>query len=317
LWTDAFALCNLLAIARRTGEGRYASLALDLVHRVHETLGRHRPDEARNGWLGEASAAHPTRGGLRIGKKLPERAPEEPLDDRLEWDRDGQYLHYLTRWMHALDQTSRFTYQASFNLQARELADVAFRRFSYRPRPGGPLRLRWKMSIDLSRPLVPSMGQHDALEGFVTCAQLRATAAELGGGEGPDLREALEGFASMLERAQLATADLLGIGGLLIDACRLAQVSDKGGMEDGTLLRDLLDAALEGLCDPSATLDLDLPASRSGNWGWPSACAESSAPGSSADSLRISRLRKGSSRSGWIRRTNERPPGSPIATSTR
>jgi hypothetical protein len=31
----------------------------------------------------------------------------------------------------------------------------------------------WKMSIDLSRALVPSMGQHDPLDGFVTYVQPR------------------------------------------------------------------------------------------------------------------------------------------------
>jgi len=34
----------------------------------------------------------PTRGGLRIGKDLPERGPRAPFDERLEWDRDGQYF---------------------------------------------------------------------------------------------------------------------------------------------------------------------------------------------------------------------------------
>lgn len=32
---------------------------------------------------------HPTIAGLRIGKKLPERGPEEPYDAEEEWDRDG------------------------------------------------------------------------------------------------------------------------------------------------------------------------------------------------------------------------------------
>jgi hypothetical protein len=52
---------------------------------------------------------HPTRGGLRIGKQLPERRPGEPYDPQVEWDRDGQYFHYLTKWMHALDQASSRT----------------------------------------------------------------------------------------------------------------------------------------------------------------------------------------------------------------
>jgi hypothetical protein len=80
LWTDAFAVCNFLDLARLTGEGSYADLALRLVDRVHHVLGRHRADDARTGWisgLGEQEgASHPTRGGLRIGKVRPERRPE-------------------------------------------------------------------------------------------------------------------------------------------------------------------------------------------------------------------------------------------------
>ncbi|HMK72614.1 MAG TPA: hypothetical protein VK454_04705, partial [Myxococcaceae bacterium] len=207
LWTDAFAVCNFLGMARETGDGKYADLALRLVDRVHTTLGRRRSDDVRTGWisgLGElAGAAHPTRGGLRIGKKLPERRADEPFDEELEWDRDGQYFHYLTKWMHALDQVTRWTGAPRYGLWARELAAAAFAGFSDRPSGGGRLRLRWKMSIDLSRPLVSSMGQHDALDGLVTCAQLRATAAALPAGDaGPSLEEELAGLASMLEPGQ-------------------------------------------------------------------------------------------------------------------
>jgi len=145
--------------------------------RVHHTLGRHRPDDVREGWLPGASEDHPTRGGLRIGKPLPERAPGEPLGSRREWDRDGQYFHYLTKWMHALDLTTRHTGRPTFNLWARELAETAHAAFTYDPPGSGPKRMYWKMSTDLSRPLVPSMGQHDPLDGYVTAAQLRRTAA--------------------------------------------------------------------------------------------------------------------------------------------
>src|SRR5262249_35733185 len=161
--------------------------------------------------------SHPTRGGLRIGKKLPERRADEPFDDRLEWDRDGQYFHYLTKWMHALDQVSRSTSQPHFNLWARELAETAYVAFSA-PQRSGRRRLVWKMSVDLSRALVPSMGQHDPLDGFITYVQLRATASmSQGGSAGPDLRQELLGFSSMIEGADWVTADPLGIGGLLID----------------------------------------------------------------------------------------------------
>src|SRR5947207_14515857 len=67
LWTDAFAVCNFLGLTRDTGDGRYQELALELVERVHQVLGRHRPDDPRTGWisgLGDADGrAHPTRGG--------------------------------------------------------------------------------------------------------------------------------------------------------------------------------------------------------------------------------------------------------------
>ena len=263
LWTDAFAVCNLLGLARTTGDGRYAELALRLIRQVHEVLGRHHPDNARADWLSgladAAAAAHPTRGGLRIGKKLPERRPGEPFDERLEWDRDGQYFHYLTKWMHALDQTSRATRQPLFNLWARELAEVAHRAFCHGP--AGSRRMVWKMSVDLSRPLVPSMGQHDALDGLITCAQLEATAADLGCTSGPDMTGLVADFASMTMRQGLSTVDPLGLGGLLTDAYRVAQIVPRGGLADGGLLDILLASALDGLSHYGRQADLEQPAS--------------------------------------------------------
>src|SRR5262245_12266879 len=154
LWTDAFAVCNFLGLAKAAGEPRYIELAVELVQRVHHVLGRHRGDDQRTGWISgltdDEGEAHPTRGGLRIGKALPERTPDEPFDQRLEWDRDGQYFHYLTKWMHALDQVARVTGQTMFNGWARELACTAHRAFTYVPRDDGGPRMFWKLSIDLS-----------------------------------------------------------------------------------------------------------------------------------------------------------------------
>jgi hypothetical protein len=167
LWTDAFAVCNFLGLARATGEARYTALALRMIEQVHHTLGHHRDDDTRSGWLSGLDEvegeSHPTRGGLRIGKTLPERGPDEPFDAELEWDRDGQYFHYLTKWMQALDQASRVTTRPQFTRWARELAATAYPAFTYPPSAGGPRRMYWKMSIDLSRPLVSSMGQHEPL----------------------------------------------------------------------------------------------------------------------------------------------------------
>jgi len=262
LWTDAFAVCNYLALWRATGEAHYRTLALELVDQVHAVLGHHRPDDVRRGWLsglGEPEGAlHPTRGGLRIGKKLPERPVGAPLDERLEWERDGQYFHYLTRWMHALDQVARWTGEPRFDTWARELADVAHRAFT-----AGGRGMAWKMSIDLSRPLVGSTGQHDPLDGLVTCLQLQATAARLPGApREPALDRAVSDFAQRVDVRSLATADPLGLGGLLIDAARVEQLWEQGAQAGPELLDPLLAAASIGLAPYERHNELHEPAAR-------------------------------------------------------
>jgi hypothetical protein len=247
LWTDAFAVCNFVGL----GE---LDRAIALVERVHRELGRHRADDLRRGWISGLSetdgTAHPTLGGLRIGKPLPERAPGVPVDDRLEWDRDGQYFHYLTKWMHALDRLARATADAKLATWARELADTARRRFVHGTRPAR--RMYWKMSIDLKRPQVASMGQHDPLDGYVTCLQLAAAP-----GRGPDLGEAIADFRAMIDPRGLATADPLGIGGLLVDAYRLAQLE-----ADAPLRGAIVAAARVGLARYVESADLHRPAAQ-------------------------------------------------------
>ncbi|MEA2079994.1 MAG: hypothetical protein U9P00_09095, partial [Pseudomonadota bacterium] len=265
LWTDAFAVCNFLGLARVTRDNRYRELALRLVDQVHQTLGRHRDDDPRNGWISGLSEhegrAHPTRGGLRIGKELAERAPDEPANERLEWDRDGQYFHYLTKWMHALDQLTRSTRRAEFNLWSRELAATAFDVFTYLPpTTWASRRMYWKMSIDLSRPLVPSMGQHDPLDGYITVLQLRSTAASLPEAAAkPDLADEARQFAAMIRRGEWATTEAERIGGLLIDAYRIVQLAQQGTAPNPRLLEGLLDASLAGLQHYARSRELQLP----------------------------------------------------------
>jgi hypothetical protein len=266
LWTDAFAVCNYLGLARATGVPAWRERALALVEQVHHTLGRHRGDDRRRGWisgLGEAEGeAHPTAGGLRIGKPLPERAPGEALDERREWDRDGQYFHYLTRWMHALDEVARATGEVRYNQWARELDETAFLAFTYTSaRPQQTRRMYWKMSIDLSRPLVTSMGQHDPLDGYITTLELRATAASLAPAQAqPDLAEETRQYAAMLRRGDWTTDDPLGIGGLLVDAWRVQQLSQPGTDIEPLLSERLLDAAHSGLVLYQQGGELQLPA---------------------------------------------------------
>ncbi len=263
LFTDAMALCTLLSLERQAGDGQYLELATRLVSAVHFTLGRHRDDDWREGWLSGLSErganAHPTWGGLRIGKPLPERKWDDAPDELLEWERDGQYLHFLTRWMHALDQLARYTRHPRYNLWARELAAVAWAAFSVQPGPGGDRQLVWKMSIDLSRPQVASMGQRDALDGLITCAQLQSTAAALHStSEGPSLTEERAGFEALAQPTP--SADALELGRMLTDALRLQQLHEAGTRFEPTLLPTLLSSALEGLAHHAQQNGLSRPA---------------------------------------------------------
>ncbi len=263
LWTDAFAVCNLLAIARTLDEPRYLKLARTLIDQVHLVLGRHRSDDAREGWISgldeHTGRQHPTAGGLRIGKPLGERKPGEAIDERLEWDRDGQYFHYLTKWIHALDRAADESEDKSLQRWSCELLETAASRFIVES--SGHLRMVWKMSIDLSRPLVASMGHHDPLDGHVRCLQLQSSRTEAGNREAADRMRALANrFARMIHRDALATADPLGIGGLLMDATALAQVIDGGHIDDDGLLNALLRAAADSMGAYSRRNELDLPA---------------------------------------------------------
>jgi hypothetical protein len=252
LWTDAFAVFNLLCLYQETGGEEFKDLALKLVDQVHNTLGRHRKDDSRTGWISgldeEEGRLHPTKGGLRIGKQLQERRANIPSNERLEWDRDGQYYHYLTKWMHALNRVSRVTGNLKYNTWAIELAKTAHASFVYASSSGGPKRMYWKMSIDLSRPLVPSMGQHDPLDGFVTYNELQATAAkDPKRSMDNDLHMEIIDMANIGEGKIWPTDDPLGIGGLLFDACRVAQLIVSENLEQAGLLETLLESSLIGL----------------------------------------------------------------------
>lgn len=265
LWTDAFAVCNFLELYHQTGEVKYEDIALSLVDQVHNILGRHRKDDRRFGWISgldeQEGKMHPTKGGVRIGKTINERKPHEPFDERLEWDRDGQYYHYLTKWMHALNRVSRVTGDSTYNTWAIELAKTAHARFTYVPPSGGQMRMYWKMSIDLSYPLVQSMGQHDPLDGFITYNQLQAAAAKyFKKAPWPSLNAEIEDMADICEGKSWVTDDPLGIGDLLCNACKVAHLIINNNLEQTRLLETLLASSLPGLESFMRENPLKLPA---------------------------------------------------------
>jgi hypothetical protein len=264
LWTDAFAVCTYLGLYRTTGSAECRDLALRLIGQVHHTLGRYRSDDTRRGWISglpeEEGERHPTAGGLRIGKPLPERMPGEPFNEQAEWDRDGQYFHYLTRWMHALATAGEMTSEPVYTLWAVELARAAHVRFTCLPARGPQKGMYWKMSTDLLRPLVPSMGQHDPLDGLVTFRELQLAAVRDTGSAQPVLAGEIADMAVIGQGLSLATADPLGTGGLLSDAAWIARLADRQGPVSPDLLERVIGAACSGLEIFAASGSLELPA---------------------------------------------------------
>lgn len=160
LWTDGFAVVNFLTLHKFTGEDRYVTLAANLVSTVHNILGYTRDGQSR---LPGATDDHPLNGGLRIGK-LDESGP----------DGDGQYFHYLTVWMFALNRVTVVTGNKWYNDQAVSLAKAVLPRFMTNMSSDRP-RMYWKLSMDLSRPLVTSEGNLDPIDGYVTYKLLQDT----------------------------------------------------------------------------------------------------------------------------------------------
>ncbi|KAI1784534.1 hypothetical protein LXA43DRAFT_1122544 [Ganoderma leucocontextum] len=165
LWTDAFGVLNLLTLSilasSEAARLTYTTLAARLIAAVHDTLGRTRDGQRR---LPGASDAHPLAGGLRIGKEADEDDPGG--------DGDGQYHHYLTLWMFALNRTARASGERGYNDLAVELARAvhpAFVRDRDAPRP----RMCWKTSVDLSRAVVSSEGNLDPIDGYVVFSLLQ------------------------------------------------------------------------------------------------------------------------------------------------
>ncbi|MCK9228886.1 MAG: hypothetical protein PHT96_11415 [Syntrophorhabdaceae bacterium] len=254
LWTDAYAVCNFLGLYQYFDDVKWRDLALLLVDEVHHVLGWHRSDSQCRGWLsglsGKEAEDHPTIGGLRIGKSLNECGPDDPYDEYREWDRDGQYYHYLTKWMHALNRVSTVTGDLKYNRWAVELAKAAHRAFVYNAGSRSK-RMYWKMSINLSYPLVRSMGHHDPLDGLITYIQLQGTLArDKGRSLSLDLQSEIDDLVNICESRDWQTDDLLGLGSLLCDGFRVTQLFVQGILEGSDMLRIILDASIPGLKYP-------------------------------------------------------------------
>lgn len=164
LWTDGFAVTNFLTLYKLTNDDRYLTFARSLVQTVHDVLGYNRDGNSR---LPGATEACPLNGGLRIGKH-----------DEAGSDGDGQYFHYLTVWMFALNRLTHVSGEIWYNEQAINMARAVLPRFMYSTHTTRP-RMYWKLTVDLSKPLVTGEGNLDPIDGYVVYKLLQEIAAAL------------------------------------------------------------------------------------------------------------------------------------------
>eukprot|EP00899_Mesostigma_viride_P005438 jgi/Mesvir1/14896/Mv05499-RA.1 len=231
LGSDTFGVINFLSLHYALGgdecpsESQWLAQAIALVEEVHDVLGRDRHTGHR---LPPATDAQPLLGGLRIGKA------EEECDaqGRINPEGDGQYFHYLAKWMFALNRVARATGDGSYNDQAVTLAKVAHRAFlrngaGSRTHASGATsgptstalhhHMVSKMSVDLKLPLVASEGHLDPYCGLVTYRLLAASVPVERRGPDNSLEDEIKDFAAMVyERfPKFDSLDPLTLGGAL------------------------------------------------------------------------------------------------------
>ncbi|BCR97917.1 uncharacterized protein AKAW2_31236S [Aspergillus luchuensis] len=207
LWTDAIGVLNFLTLHRihpnPPSKNHYLTLASQLITSVHNTLGRTR--DPPHTPLPGASPSHPLAGGLRIGKP-----------SATGHDCDGQYHHYLTLWMFALNRMSVASGEGKWNKLAVELGRAIHPHFFIRGVDGRRLdRMVWKLDTVLRRVLVGSEGNLDPVDGFVVFRVVRAYELAYGGaGDGGVLEEEIEDYRRVMRRKgrQRVSDDLLDLG---------------------------------------------------------------------------------------------------------
>ncbi|KAI1877997.1 uncharacterized protein JN550_000179 [Neoarthrinium moseri] len=197
LWTDAFGVVNFLTLFHETAEPRYLGLAKRLVQSVHDVLGRTRDETSR---LPGATDEEPLKGGLRIGKT-----------DEYGPNADGQYHHYLTLWMFALNRLSVAAKDSTFNDLAVQLARAIHPRFIMVR--NGQETMSWKISTDMTQPLVNSKGHLDDVTGLAIFQLLENTAKKFGQ-QNITLQKEMDQYRGMIasEGELHSSSDMLDLG---------------------------------------------------------------------------------------------------------
>ena len=139
LWTDSFAVCNLLGLARVTGDEQYKQARSEVgraacIRSWGATVAMVRVPGGSAAWSDREGENHPTHGGLRIGKRLAERGPAEPFDEAPRVG-PGRSVLPLPDEMDASARSGRRDRHCDrrFSRWARELAAKAHAAFRLHP----------------------------------------------------------------------------------------------------------------------------------------------------------------------------------------
>lgn len=227
LWSDAFGVCDFLALYYATDQHKFLLQAEALVRDVHADLGFFRGSSTKR-LSPLATEDAPLLGGLRIGKP---QAHE-----------DGQYFHYLTKWMFALYRLSAATGSATYLEWAVHLATVAHRHFVLLDANGAPVRMVWKRSVDLERVMVSSEGNLDPFDGLVTFRLLQRAKIKA---SGPNSRPVLEREIADMQRLVDRKALTLTMGDDALDLGQAVWLAS--WFPDEKWARRLTSVALAGL----------------------------------------------------------------------
>lgn len=197
LLTDAIGVLNFITLGEELDSAKYLTFATALVTSVHDTLGRERDLTRR---LDHATDKEPLKGGLRIGKA------RESGDDG-----DGQYHHYLSIWMYALNRLAVATGDPHYNDLAVQLARAIHPHFFVHSVDA--MHMVHKISVDMETVLNPSECSIDAILGLGVCRLLEATAVTQGRQPGL-LKQEIGNYERILRRNRdlRPSSDLLDLG---------------------------------------------------------------------------------------------------------
>jgi hypothetical protein len=142
LWTDAFGVLAYLSLAEQTSETqKYNQAANKLIDEVHECLGKPRSNKKADQMTPDTTLSPTGYVGLRIGKT----ESRQVTDYGMRYD--GQYWHYVDKWLLALARAGRIE-------DGVRIAKSVFPHFfdAGSKGDGWDGGIRWKLSVDATPP---------------------------------------------------------------------------------------------------------------------------------------------------------------------